>query len=379
MTWNKRIIQSLFDKIVYYGDEKVFVCEDRKIKEVPPKELEKPRLIVLGKSHYFETEKTFPFSSLRDIMSAVKTDTTPHSPYGSDLFFIKKIDQVKENTRVNLWFLNKEISTMLKGISPWFIVPETALLGCLNPHMQVIYTVETNDNEILYAHIDEAGGVKSLVGRGPRFDLQWFTRSIGGTARESRVRELGRTDDYLPLFSNALSEMPLKTLFSFLNRDALSLNLNQKGLRSGLLIAAILFFLYTMMSSLVIYHAEKSIREENSALSQSLTELLDKKERADDEEQRQNVLVQNINQYTGKIQIINLLNGILPQGATITNLTISGETAEMRGLAPEASVLLNALSQDPRVKGARFISPLREDKGSGKETFHLTFVFEQGG
>ena len=376
MVHKKLLAEVLFKKILYLGEKNYFIHRHGKIEETGTDYSGKVRLIVLGKKHYFETLKSFPFSNIKEIRSAIEMDITAFSPFKTDRFFIRKIADRDESTRVNLWFIDNKIANTLHTLSPLIIIPETAFLSFLDEGAPKIYTIRNKNEESLSVYIGRDRAVKSMASRHNRVNLQSFRRTVGAEARDCPARDIEGIEEYLALFPAILYGMPLKSLLGFANPDSFSLKVNKKQLSMGLATAAFLFLLYTGLSGLLPYYADKSLREEDKTLSLSLSGLLNKQEMVDTYHKKQKELAEKLNSYTYKLPLINLLNTILPEETTIRQLTVSGNMVEIRGTVPKASELLGALSQEKGIKNARFTSPLREDKKTGMEIFTLTFVYE---
>ncbi|MBC2696419.1 MAG: PilN domain-containing protein [Desulfobacteraceae bacterium] len=376
MTHRKLLAKVLFKKILYLGEKNYLIHRDGKIEEIGTDYSGKVRLIVLGKKYYFETLTTFPFSNIKDIRAAIKMDIPAFSPFKTDRFFIRKIADRDESTRVNLWFIDEKVYERSRDLAPFFLIPETALFSFLDEIRPRVCAIDLKDGESLFVYIGQYGAVKSMTSRHNRSNLLNFRRTVGAKAQDCPAKNIKGIEEYLALFPAILYGMPLKSLLGFTNPDSFSLNVNKKQLKMGMATAAFLFLLYTALSGLLPYYADKSLEEEDKTLSLSLSGLLKKQEMVDTYHKKQKKLAERINSYVYKLSLINLLNTILPEETTIRQLTVSGNMVEIRGTVPKASELLGALSQEKGIKKARFTSPLREDKKTGMEIFTLMLVYE---
>lgn len=376
MAHKKLLAEVLFKKILYLGERNYLIHRDRRIEEVGSDYSGKVRLIVIGKKYYFETLKSFPFSNIKEIRSAIEMDITAFSPFKTDRFFVRKIKETEEGAKVNLWFIDNKIANTLHTLSPLILIPETALLSFFDEDAPRIYTIQHKYEESLSVYIGADGAVRSMTSRRNKVDIERFRRSIGAEAMDCPARDIEGIEKYLVLFPVILYGMPLRSLSGFANPDSFSLKVNKKQLSMGLAMAAFLFLFYTGLSGLLPYYANKSLQEEDKALSLSLSGLLNKQEMVETYHKKQKELAERVNSYVYKLPLINLLNKVLPEETTIRQLTVSGNMVEMRGAVPRASELLSALSQGKGIKNARFTSPLREDKKTGMEIFTLTFVYD---
>ena len=89
MIHKKLFAELLFKKILYLGEKNYLIHRNGKIEGVSADHGQKVRLIVLGKKHYFETLKSFPFSNIKEIRSAIEMDITAFSPFKTDRFFVR--------------------------------------------------------------------------------------------------------------------------------------------------------------------------------------------------------------------------------------------------------------------------------------------------
>ena len=145
---------------------------------------------------------------------------------------------------------------------------------------------------------------------------------------------------------------------------------------TGLALTAALFIIYIGLSASLPYYINKNLKKEDRVLSASLSGLLKKQESIEIYQQKQKELAKRVKSYTYKLPLMNLLARVLPEDTIIRQLVFSGNIVEMRGKTAKASELLEVLSKEDKIKNARFTSPLREDKKTGREIFRLMFVYE---
>jgi hypothetical protein len=375
---HKRLLAgTVFKKILYLGPKNYLIYRDGRVEETGSDFRGNIPLVVLGRKYYFESLKSFPISNLKEIRSAVKTDIASFSPFPTDRFFVKKIGHTDDSTRVNLWFVNRKFEVDVRLRSPFFLIPETALLSYIDERFPRIYAIHQYGEQSLAVCIDKDRGIKSMTLQADGVDLVSFRRFIGPGAQDCPHRDIVKLEEYLALFPAILYNMPLPGFRDFVNQDLFSFGFDKARLGIGLAVTACLFFLYTGLSTSLLYVEEKSLQEEDKTLSQNLAGLLKKQEQVDAHRKRQIELAEILNRYTYKLPLINLLGQRLPPDTTIHRMTVSGNRVEIRGTVPRASELLSSLSRSAEVKGARFSSPLREDKKTGMEQFVLTFSFER--
>ena len=113
----------LFKTILYYGLENYLVGREGRIRKVGGDRLKRVGIVVLGKRHYFEMSKTFPFTGIKDIRSAVRMDIASMAPFKTERFFVRKVAEGDGKATLNIWFIDPGICNTLDELSPRLIIP----------------------------------------------------------------------------------------------------------------------------------------------------------------------------------------------------------------------------------------------------------------
>ena len=364
-------------KVLYLGQEKNLIFSSKGIEEVSRLNKEKIRVVALGKEYYFETLRIFPFSNLKDIRSAVETDMGAFSPFETELFFVKKIQGEGGHSKVNIWFVLPDIARMIRDLSPFLIIPETALLSLRPNSGAVLYAINRGPEKEVFAYVGRDGSVRSTFTCFGNPDLKDFRRSMGYEAGDCPVMEISDAEKYRQLLFNTFSAASIRNFSSFWNLDSLFSRFRWSTLKRGLIVTLFLFFIYTGLSMIFPYQTAKKLVNEDKRISASLSGLLKKQGQIEDFERKQKILAEKLNACTGKMFVIKTINDALPARVCIRQLTISGNKVVIKGMAPKASQALAALSKAKGIKNTSFTSPLREDRKSGMEIFTLTFIYEK--
>lgn len=373
----KGLVGRYISKRIFYVGEKTYqIKRDLSIQEVDQGHIKKGAAIILGKKFYFETSKQFPFSNIRDLRSAIAIDTLNYSPFKTERFLIRKIGKKNGETLFNIWFIEEEIYKDLLRLSPLIIIPETALLSFLGKGGGAIYKIN-REHEDLLVYIGGNGIIKSVSGGNGKNDVKNFKRSIGYEAKDLPEIDIARPEEYFGLFQRLISHITLKRFFYFANPNLFSVRLNKKYIKIGLTSIGIIFLLYGASVGIYVSHAKNELRMEDDRLSLNLSGLLKKQERTDYYHKISKELASNINAYTYKLPILNMLNDILPERAVIRHVSISGSIIQIKGTSTKGSDLLSILSKTRGIKGAGFISPVREDRKTGLENFEIRFNYEK--
>ena len=365
----------LFHTILYCGEQQYLFGAGGRIREVGGDHLKPVGIVVLGKRYYFETSKTFPFSSIKDIRSAIKMDISSLAPFKTERFFARKVAEEDGKTTLNIWFIDPQLSDTLDELSPRLIIPESALLPFLNEGEGKIYSIDRGrENLLVHAGVD--GLVKGMTGREGDQDLLSFRRTIGAEAKDCPVTVVQGMEEYLSLLRGILETMPLKKMLPFVNRDRFSLSGSQRILKWNLGTGAALICLFICLSFLLPYLAASRLESEDKALSHSLRQVLKSQEDLEYFRKKQEGPTKRINDYPYKIELISLLNKLLPEKIRIRLFKVSGNMVEMQGTTSKGSELLSALGKEKGITNAKFTTPIRQDQKTGMEIFSLSFAYE---
>ena len=128
---------------LYLGQEIALkVAKGRIEAETPIDDAGKTRLVVLGKHHYYETIRSFPFSNIKEIREAVIMDIPAYSPFDTPLFLMKKMDIPDGGCRVNLWFIHPSVVDWLNRLSPMILIPESGLLALAKDSRETLFHIQ---------------------------------------------------------------------------------------------------------------------------------------------------------------------------------------------------------------------------------------------
>lgn len=334
------------------------------------------RVVVVGKAHYFETVKHFPFNKTREIKSAVLLDQNAYSPFSTTRCFIRKIHQTDDGATVNLWFISPEAAGVLEKQFISLVIPETALFSFHSGHSSRIYEVDLN-GQFLLSWVGNNGAVQSLRSDNDGTDLDAFRRSIGRDAAACPVAKITGQKDYAVFLSETISGLPFNGLYPFANFNPNSVSLDSRMLKRGIYGAAASFAIYLTLSMAMPYCVEKRLEKEDTAISAQSVEWVEKQNEIDLAVKKQNKLADPINAYPSKYMLMTLLLKVMTPEARIIQMTVSNNRAEIRGEAPSATDLLTTLSETGGIRNAQFISPVRKESKTGRDMFTLSFEFNE--
>ncbi|MBF0225768.1 MAG: PilN domain-containing protein [Desulfobacterales bacterium] len=373
MDIKKFLLKNFFNKIIYLGSKEYIIYNNGKIDDLSKNQ--KANLVIIGKEHYFETSKSFPFGNLNDIRSAINTDILKVSPFETDLFFFAKKKSQHDSTDVNIWFIDNSVIDKISFALPYLIIPETALLSFLFNKNDAIYMINLDENKCLYAYTSERGDIKSIVDVQTDQAFEKFLKLVGSKGKNSSLKKINLFKDYTDLLYESILKAPVSFLFRFVNPYLLSISLYKKYIFSTIYSVIIMFFLYTGATAFIPYYAEQKLKEEDSKLSKELHLILQKKDMLDAYFYKQNALAEALSNYTYKVPLLNLLYKTVQEGTLIRRISISGNVVELNGLSKKASEFLSLFSKEKNVKNAKFTAPVMQDLGTGMENFYISFVY----
>lgn len=342
--------------------------------EVIPESPAKIRVAVLARKTYFETERTFPFTSLKDIRQAVATDVQTYCPFDTDLFFMRKIQQSDGKTRVNLWFVKKSVAQAVKQVSPVLVFPESFLFVFAPASQPALFAVSESQNYELLVHVDESGAVKSLRIRSGEAEAQKenFLR-LCGWSKDFQIERFEDISKYKAFREAAILRIPLQESLRFFNKHSYLSGLSSRQAVRYLALAAGLLLVYMAATTWMIHQKKNDLQHMDHSLRQQTESLVEKRNQLETDMERLVFFHDLTRSYWSRTLLIQSLMETAPKGLRIKKLEIFGSTVEIEGLAPNASAFMTALSSKKEIQAARFTSPLKKDSKTGMEKFTLVF------
>lgn len=370
----------LGSRFLYLGRNNALKIRNGRIEaELPIDDAGKTRLLVLGKHHYYETIRAFPFTNVKEIRQAVAMDIPAYSPFDTPLFLMKKTDSTDGGCRVNLWFVQPSAVEWLNRLSPTIIIPESGLLALAEDSPETLYQIQKQENETLWIYVGKDMLTQSLDARDGKMEQETFTRIIGGNAGKYGVTEIADRLDYMEMLHGALMNMSFNAVFPFLFPIKSIARFNPKNLKIGLSVAAALFVMYGAVVMALPYLAESELMKEDQEITPRVSGLMKNQRQVEALHARQKELTGIFQKHIPKLPLLILLNDVLPENTVIFQLIAAGNTVELKGITPKSTALLEALSARPVIQNARYTAPIRQDQASSREVFTLSFIYNPAG
>ena len=367
-----------FPRVLYLGDRHFFLYPDGRREPVDDNTLTSCHvpLVIIGKKYYFETFHHFSFSKNAEIAAAIQMDMGAYSPYCDGRFFFRKIQENQEGTLINLWFLDTQLSTLIKQFSPLFILPETVLFSEHEGNSAQIGRICSDNGTAQLIHVSENGLLKTIFATDEQGEMDRFRRIIGAEASSCSVTEVRGQDRWFDLLATAFyQKIPLKKLVPFFDGKSLFFSQNKKYLIQGLLTVAVLLILYGAGIWLLTGLAQSRLQDQDQVLNGQVGHLLAKMEKVEAEREKLQLYTATLNAFQSKSSLLVTLANNFDSTTRIDQLEAAGQHVEIRGVATDPPSLLEKLAATGWIHEARFVSPLVKDKAdASKERFHISFV-----
>ena len=369
-------VSLLGSHFLYLGREKTLKVRNGCIEaEADIDDVGKTRMVVLGKNHYYETIRPFPFTNTKEIREAVIMDIPAYSPFDTSLFLMKKMDIPDGGCKVNLWFIHPDTVEWLNRLSPMIIIPESGLLALAKDSPQNLYHIQKQEKEALWVYVGKDLLTQSMEVCDGKMEQETFTRIIGGNAEKYVVTEIADPQDYMEMLHGALMNISFNAILPFLFPIKTLTSFNPKNLKIGLSVAAVLFLIYMAVIVTLPYSAESALMKADKEITPQVASLMKNQLQVDALYARQNELIGILQKHIPKLPLLILLNDVLPENTIIFQLVAAGNTVELKGMTPKSTALLEALSTRPVIQNARYTAPIRQDQASSREVFTLSFIY----
>ena len=367
-------MELLWNKMLYLGNAHFVIHNRSDIIPVDIAALKKAWLVILGKKYYFETVRTFPFSTMRDIRDAVMMDISTYAPFETQLMLLRKRDLPDGGCRVNLWFVHPDAMAHLRRLSTVFVMPESALLSLTPDSKETMYHLSHSEWDTWIGIGSDHLSQSVFAARG-QINHEKMVRILGGNAGAFTVFDMSDIQSYVALLHASLRRLPVTSLMPFVIFEKSAVRMNAQQIKWGIAGAAGLLMLYMGISAYIPYHVKSGFIAEEKQLTGQINTLIEKQRQVDQYEKKRNELVENMRSYTPKLPLLLMLNAILPEKTTIQELTMARNVVEIKGLTPKTTDFLDILSRRPEIQNARFTASVREEKGTSLEVFSLGFNY----
>lgn len=346
--------------------------------------------VIIGKTLYHESAKSFPIKSYQDVKKAIELQGAELCPFEYGKFYARVFPDGENQSISNAWFIKPEALERIAEIRPYFVFPETALLAGtdsseITPEADPqsygggSLMVVDKGNRLLLGFVNRKGICSSIEAPVSQNNdpVRTFRRMIGFEANSTSERRIPFPGEFLRRLYKSILDLGPRDLLRFRFDDPFHLEAAQKTmLIRGALTSTALLALYVILVSGMLVSAERRLESEYKGKESILSQYA----RMEDDIKKKSRLYQDIEGITkrgpSKITLLNILNEKIPEMTTISSLKVSDREVELKAVAPRAIELMDALNSAPQIENVRFTSGIQkvasgDDKGA--ESFSIGF------
>ena len=348
------------------------------------------QVLVLGREHYQEMVLQVPMSTRQEIGNAISFDPESFLPpdpqaavKGSErIWFFRRLLGFEESTTINLWVVNESSRALIEACEPLWIIPESAVLHGYEERLQ--WRIARPGGSRMLAAAEVNGAVRSLPvvdDDGAGMTELEFARIIGGEFPARREIEVGQWSELLieRIFDGAswpweIWPRLLRHWRIFRYRDGWRRRFGDRRrlrLTSGLVAGLLLLALVTQL--LLPWSLRRAAEDRLAGSRPEVEQLFKLKEKLQHLETGNTRLLEVVRRRFSTTAVLNLVSRVLTADDQLFNFTLDDDRVELSGETADGSKLLQRLSREPLVQGARFLRPLRKKRSSKRQFFKVGF------
>jgi len=361
------------------------------IEQVQNKNTAKPRWLVVGREHYFETSKEYPIANKRDLKQALKFEDNVAPFQGITLQAIERIDE--QNHRVTFWVLKPHVLDFLPA-TPWLILPETYLLAkALNKNDKYDKgdkndKNDTSNKEINFATIEciNKSLFLSKTGQGITSGIQSpqapTAESFALLSGSPLNNENGQVvlfpfSSFTQLLYNGIKSLDFIALHGFFIKRK-SIDWQNYPWKQASVICTITFALHLALSSGWLVYKQHALDQKLSGQITKVNQALNLQKQYKKQSQWQQTLITPLKKQVPYWNVWPIILESISVGTVIKSIHYKNDKIMMSGVANKsikATDVLAKLAKNPYVESPTFSKPVRKYKN--KEEFTISFNFAQ--
>ena len=345
------MVRRLLRHVIWYASE------SRNLSGKPGDHL--PLVVVLGREHYAERQKSYPSLRTRDLQKVLQEELAGGPPT------ITLLGPVRGDSRkVRFFSLNRDVVDALPR--SLFVIPESVALAA---------QLQADD----WADVERQGYRYFLFGNGlsqpagGALAQRELVAMASGVDPDRSPEEYHGSDEMVLRLRRSLSSLPVSTWWYCRNPLPRELGLDRIAWKRIASMAGLMLFAYLALSS--VY--QQSLLSQRSGALKELEPQIQEGLVADNEartyEAQRDALIELWSGRKGTQQVWEAVAIALQNSATISRIDMSEGRISLRGEAPDASEVLAVLASTPRFDDVSFEAPIRSGR-NGRQTFALSFV-----
>jgi hypothetical protein len=324
-------------------------------------------ILIIGKEHYSEENRSFPLQSRKELNKILKLESE-----NSDGTMLYSIGSYIEGQRsVISWQIKSPVLLEL-ALTPIFVVPESALLLCNKPGQ--LFNASRNNRAFWF--IDNQGQFLCAEKKGLISSSTMFLASAGISDQTACA---GLDDhDYLALLSESLLGVLLTNLGGFKTslRKLESIDWLSHLKYSGT--AVILLFIgYVGLTSMYLKMRLDSAKQDQVVYATKTKDVFQLKAQLSVVEQKDRQITAVNNAVSAPNVIWRFIVPLAKRGIKFSRVSMSPDgTYTVAGEADKATDVLEFIKSDPLVKEPQFVG--QNTVLNGKDRFSIGFKIKKG-
>lgn len=318
-------------------------------------------ILVVGKEHCRESDKSYPISDKKDLSEVIKMDFT-------GLTYVEKPDIGEHQSKVKAWIADPAVCSMAES-KLFYWIPEIWLFS--HSDSSSLFQIERAGNAMwLCTH---QGKSNASLTKGLFKDASYFLMSIGidSSFKPISVKE----SDYCEFINKQASLianiklLALTPAQGYQNKLKTAYNWLSVGL--GVVVAVTLFLLFhNAYLGMRIDGLDENIRQQN------VREVITLQKTYEQQLEALQTLEKSLYNVDSSSAYWDVLATLMENGTTILRVNQKSDVFEVRGQAKLATDILQIVGSLPEVEHAEFITPVRESLGN--ERFTIAIKWREG-
>lgn len=324
-------------------------------------QLNAPKIVIVARKHYSIEQQSYPALSLIELKSLLKIK----SEQASTLKAITTIETNKDIDGFNVTTMQftQHLDLLAKA---WVLIPETALLYNHNDEKSLLQ-LTTPAGELFYSQTKNTS--HSAYAQGLISNLATYKHSAG-IAEATQATYIDEPQ-YFAYLANRLTQKPVAEL---LKQCMFNFKQQTNPIKLHLLYIAPLLSvtLYIAIALGWQWLGVYSLQQEMSTQSQQANKVLMQKNELDRLNKQAALFNQHIGTTSTVYQHWDIINSALKNDMSIDIFSAKNAQIQLRGSAPNANKVINAISKEPIVAGVIFAGGVRKYRGEDKFTLEIT-------
>jgi hypothetical protein len=320
-----------------------------------------PKVVIVARKHYSIEKQSYPALSLIELKSLLKIKNEQANK-------LKPITTINANKDIDGFDVTTVQFTQYQELlaKAWVLIPETALLYNHRDEKSLLQLATPSGN-LFYSQTKNTS--HSAYAQGLISNLITYKHSVG--IAETMQATLINEQQYFAYLASMLDQKPISELLKqcMFNYKQQANPIKLHLLYIGPLLSVTLYILVALgWQWLGVYNLQKEMGAQNQQANIVLTQ----KNELDGLNKKIELFNQHIGTQTTVYEHWDIINSALKNNMSIDAFSLTNAQIQLKGSAPSANEVINAVSQEPIVAGVIFSGGVRKYKGEDKFTLEIT-------